>query len=183
MNTKKYIGISGEILAGKSTAAQFFVESFKAEFFEFSVLLTKLLNLLNLPLTRPNYQNMGEFLRKEYGRDVLAKALVNASEKSDSEILVFGGIRAVEELEAFKKLPNFKLIYISAPEELRYKRVLERTEKKGEEASSLEAFRKAENHPAEKEQDKLMNLADFKVENTGDMETFKKQLTEVLEKI
>ena len=27
-----------------------------------------------------------------------------------------------------------------------------------------------------------MNLSDFKIENTGNIETFKKQLTEVLEK-
>ena len=130
MANKKYIGISGQILAGKSTAAEFFVGSFKAEFFEFSALLEKLLNLLNLPLIRTNYQNLGEFLRRAYGGDVLAKALVKASKGSSSDILVFGGIRAVEELEAFKKLPDFKLIYISAPEELRYERVLERTEKR-----------------------------------------------------
>ncbi len=183
MADKKYIGISGQILAGKSTSAQFLVESFKAEFFEFSVLLGKLLHLLNLPLIRNNYQNLAEFLRKEYGRDVLANALIKASEKSSAGILVFGGIRAVEELEAFKKLPNFKLIYISAPEELRYQRVLQRTEKKGEESISLESFKQAENHPAENKLELLMNLSDFKIENTGNIETFKKQLTEVLEKI
>lgn len=114
--------------SGKTTASGILSEK------DFAVvsmgfLTKKILSECELPLNGENEEFVRRILRKKYGKDIYAKiAKAEIIKYMDSgENVVLEGLRSIEELEYINKaFPDLKLIYITAPKELRYKRLRER---------------------------------------------------------
>lgn len=176
------LGIAGELLSGKSTAAAFYIEKFGAKHLKFSRLLDEVLSLLNLPFSRQNEQDLGALLKNLFGQEVLTNALANIAKTSGHEIVLFDGIRRVEEAQALKReLPNFKLIYISAGPQIRYDRLLQRREKADEgRPMSLADFLATQEHAADKAITDTKQYADYVIYNDDSIESFEAQLTRVV---
>ena len=118
-----------------------------------------------------------KFARKKYGRNFFAKKVVELIKKRKKEKrnFVISGLRNLEELQEFKKLDkNAKLIAVTAPKELRMKRLLERKRKTQKE---IEARDKKEIALGI---GKLIKNADFVIANTSTKKELEKDVEEIL---
>jgi len=177
---KLILGISGELLAGKSTASDFYIKNFNAKHFKFSRLLDDILNVLNLSLNRFNEQEMSVFLKTLFGDEILAYALAQSAKKSTREFILFDGIRQPIEAVTLKKiLPEFQFIYIQTSLEIRYQRMLKRFEKPEDSTQTFEEFKDSQTHKADIQITELKQYADYVINNDSALEDFKTQLTKI----
>jgi len=183
LNKKVVIGIAGELLSGKSTASDFFIKDYGAEYFKFSALLAEVLDVLNLSHTRINLQDIAALLKKEFSEEILVDALAKRASRSGKQFILFDGLRKPEEAAAIRaQIPNFKLVYIEAKLETRYARQQLRNEKPGESGKTLEEFIESHKHSADASITLLMKDADYVIHNDSEMQSFLNQLKAIVEK-
>lgn len=175
---KIVIGLTGEMLSGKTTVVNFLVEHFNAKQLRMSMVLNQILEILDLELSRENQQALANMLRKLFGEEVLAQSLVSAVQTSKHDVLLIDGLRKVKEYEVFQNnIKNFILIYVKSSAQNRFARLKGREEKAGEQYKTLEEFQKS--HDAEPEVDipKLENYANFIINNDGTEQQLQDQVT------
>ncbi|MDP3970505.1 MAG: hypothetical protein Q8P90_02295 [bacterium] len=175
------IALTGEKLSGKGTASDYFANEKDAKKFRFSQVLFDILERLHKDTSRKNLVDLGIALRKVYGDDVLAQVLVEDIKKDNSKIQIVDGMRYLAEYELLKKLPNFKLVYVSVPMEVRFKRMKDRSEKADESAMTFDEFKQRETDKTEIEILELAKLADYTITNRGSLEDYYNQLQAITE--
>lgn len=180
---KTYLAITGELVSGKSTAGKFFAEQYNAEHLRFSKVLDNILGILDLPISRDNEQALGLILKRDFGPEVLTKALIMYAQKSDKDLIVFEGVRKPDELKLLKQLPNFHFLYIKTSVEVRYQRMTARHEKVTDTKQTFEEFKKSQEHATDESLRDLEALADFVIDNNGTLDEYKEQLKKIGEKI
>jgi dephospho-CoA kinase len=77
-----------------------------------------------LEITRKNLQRLGDELRCQFGPEILAKRTLQKVQKYP--LSVIDSIRSIAEVEFLKKRPNFYLLGITAPQKVRYQRLVVR---------------------------------------------------------
>ncbi len=180
MHKTAVLGLAGEFLSGKSTAAAFYVQKFGAKKLRFSTVLDDILGILALPITRDNEQKLALCLREVFGEAVIAETLVKSVESSKRGVFIVDGLRKYEEITVLKRLPNFKLIYIESSLQKRFARLQGRDEKQGEKILTLEQFAKSHEHESDKDVPKLKQYANFVIDNDGTQEALEQKLTQAL---
>jgi dephospho-CoA kinase len=175
------IGLVGEKLAGKDTVANYLAEKHGAGHFRFTHILDAILEELYLPLSRQNEIDLGLGLRKIFGEHVLVDALGQRVKKSLSAFRVINGIR-MDEMEVVKTW-GAKIIYITAPIEIRFQRYQTRREKADDALLNFEKFQEQEKGPTEQRIPELGTKADFKIENTGSLEELYGKVDEIIKKL
>lgn len=180
---KIVLGFVGEIASGKGTAAKYLEEKYNAVTHRFSTPLRDILNRLYIDTDRHNLQHISLVLRTEYGQDLFAKIISEDAKKADSNIVIVDGIRRMEDIKYLKELPNFHLIYITADMKLRYKRITGRSENTDDAIKTFEEFQK--DHEAETELaiPEIGAAAEFKIENSDDIEKFYSDVDNILKQI
>lgn len=173
------IGLVGEKLAGKDTAANYLAEKYGADHFRFTHILDAILEDLGMEISRKNEIDLGLGLRKIFGEHVLVNALEKRVLKSWAKLVVVNGIR-MDEMDVIKAWDDTKTIYITAPLDLRFERYGNRHEKADDAQMDLEEFTKAEKAPTEIAIPELGKKADYKIENTGSLEDFYKKIDEII---
>ncbi len=173
------LGLTGEKLSGKDTVAEYLISKYKAEHIRHSHFLDDILKILDLPLSRRNEIDLGMSLRRTFGDGILGKALAKKVKESKNEIIVINGIRFQDELENARSL-GAKIIYITAPEEMRFKRFLNRKEKADDASQNLSEFRLQEHEPTEIGIPSLGAQAEWRIENTRSTEDLYKQIDEII---
>lgn len=126
---KNYLGVVGQIACGKEILVDYLIKNLGFTSFSLSSILhDELKKKGTTEFTRKTLQDMGDQLRKKYGREILARKTISRIQNSESRIqnYVIEGIRNPAEIEYLKKLPNFFLIGVKAKKELRFKRLLKR---------------------------------------------------------
>jgi dephospho-CoA kinase len=172
------IGLVGEKLAGKDTAANYLMQNYGADHFRFTHILDAILEELNLPISRQNEIDLGLGLRKIFGEHVLANAMEQRVRKSWAGFCVVNGIR-MDELEMVRSWGPAKIIYITAPLQTRYERYKKRSEKADDAQMNLQQFTEQEKSPTEVAIPSLGEKADYKIENTGSMDEFYKKIDNI----
>lgn len=178
VSKKLIIGLVGEKFAGKDAAANFLVQSYGAEHLRFSHLLDRILSLLNLPISRRNEIGLGLGLRQIFGGQVLGPALIKQAIQSKAGVVVINGIR-MDEYESVKAA-GAKIIYITAPADIRFKRYQTRHEKADDGQMDFEAFLNQEKELTEIGIPDLGKKADYKIENIGTLDELNKKVNEVV---
>ncbi len=174
------IGLTGPKLSGKGTTSEFLQQHCNAKAFSMSGVLVDIANRLHIECSRKNLIALATNLREAFGTDILAQVLSKDIKMLDHEISIIDGIRFMDEIDCFKQLPDFHLIYIDAPLEERYKRSQQRTEKVGENTQSFEDFSKEENAVTEKRISELHKHADATIQNDSSFDALYKRIQEVL---
>ncbi|UCE42551.1 MAG: AAA family ATPase [Candidatus Aminicenantes bacterium] len=172
------IGLTGTNGAGKGEVASFFVEKGYA-YFSLSDVIREELQKENQEITRDNLIRMGNFMRRQFSPDILARRLA----KKIQGKTVIDSIRNPKEVEFFRNQKNFMLLAIDAPVELRFKRVKRRG--RMESVSNLQEFlaKEAEEMGTEKNNQQLlicMDMADHTIINGGTLEDLRNKLEEFL---
>src|SRR5688572_30543872 len=172
-------GLVGEKGSGKQTFVNFLKELYpnlNIRQVRFSDILAQTLVLWDIPLTRPNLQKLAIVMNESFGAEALANAAKFSIEGDSADIIVLDGIRREAELRLVKGMKNNLVIYITAEQDLRYKRLKLRSEKVGEVGLTFEQFLKEEQSKAESEIPKISKKADVTIDNNGTKDEFLKKV-------
>jgi predicted nuclease with RNAse H fold/dephospho-CoA kinase len=162
------VGLSGPIAAGKTTSAEHLS---RAGFFyaRFSLVLTELLGVRGIPVSRSTLQAIGEEVHESPGQRWLNKKL--AEKLPGHGAIVVDGLRWPEDhaflVETFG--PSFLHIHIDAPLPVRRERYIRAGGTKGQ-------FRQACLHPVEKGISGLATLAHASINNDQDTSVLGSQI-------
>lgn len=169
------IGLTGPARSGKDTVAQYLVSEYGFKHFDFyrDVFLAEM-KKRKLEPTKQNASKLGDTLREEGGRGVMAKLLFP---QIDVEDAVITGVRSPEEVEFFRsKTAKFQLIMIEAPVETRYDR-RDQTEQ-----GSFEEFQtRDERDLKNKGMESVFLMADHAITNDGTVEELHEKIDEIME--
>lgn len=165
------IGISGAVSAGKTTAARH-LERSGFGYTRISMVIDEELREQGLAATRQNYQELGWRLHREKGQEWLCRRALELL-PPDTTDLVVDGLRWEQDVRYLKERfgGRFLHIHIDAPEEVRRRRY--------DEAQRTAAFDDVAAHPVEQGIAALALLADAKVINDDDLESFLARIEEL----
>lgn len=182
-NNKLIIGFVGEIASGKGTAVKYLEEKYGATSHRFSTPLRDVLKRLYLEISRENMQGVSKILREFFGQNLLAKVITEDVKNDLSNIVIVDGVRRFEDIEYLTKLPEFKLIYITADIKTRYERIIKRAENTDDKNKTFEQFLK--DHEAETEIyiPEIGKTADIKIDNSGSFDDLKNQIDKIIKKL
>jgi len=133
------IGLTGKNCAGKGTVAEYLK---KKSFYYHSLsdVIREELASEGKEITREALIEKGNALRAEFGPGILAKKTINKMLKDRNYVI--DSIRVPAEVNEFRKLPNFFLVRVEAPIEVRFARMKARGRES--DPKTLEAFAELE---------------------------------------
>lgn len=170
------IGVTGHIGAGKTSAAKHLSSAHGFQYLRYSQVLAEW--MVHNPEQRAHLQEVGwevmaGGLQKELNVRLIAQV------KPDSNVVVDGLRHPIDYESLHQKFgTRFHLVYIEAPEELRWKRLERRSR-----FSSRAEFEAADLHPVEQQIDTLKPKAFAIVENKGSLERLYAAMDRVVEQI
>jgi dephospho-CoA kinase len=169
---KLIIGLVGQAGCGKGTATDLLRNEYGAGYIRFSGLLGDIVDILGVERSRDNLIKVSTGLREQLGEDILSYAVEKYALNAKEDIIVVDGIRRIDDIAALEPLPQFKLLAIDAPAELRFERMKKRGEKATEATMTWEQFQKEEGAPTEIGIPKVMERAWRTLDNAGTKEEF-----------
>jgi len=180
----KILGLTGYMGSGKGEIVKYLVEKgFK--YISLSDIVRQEATSRGLDLTRENLQNTGNELRATYGAGVLGmkvREIVSADLNSD---WIIDGIRNPACILELRQLPSFKVVGVSANDELLLDRLLARS-REGSVLTRDEILAKLNrekgvNEPANGQQvKKCLNMVDYFILNEGTLEDLYKKFQHFL---
>ncbi len=162
--------ICGAIGSGKWTASRYISEQTGGNIFTLSSIPGRFLKEFDIRETRENYAKMSWLLRSTFWGDIFSRAVELFIENSPDTIVIFDWPRRVSVIEKIQELTESKLIYIDAPVQIRYDRIVWRSAKHDESLLTFEQFLEHEDLNTEKELDSIREIADIIIENNGTRE-------------
>jgi len=179
-NKKLIIGLVGEIASGKGAVVNYLVKKNKASSYRYSKILRDILDRVYEDQTRKNMTDLSDWLRKNFGQDILSKTLARDIELDKNKIIVFDGIRRLPELNVFKKIPGFILARIVGDPKIRYERFIKRNENPGDNKKTYKQFLRDLKGVSDYEIPKVMKRADFEINNDGSLKDLYKQIDQII---
>ena len=180
---KLIIALLGPIASGKGVTEKYLCKKYKATSYKFSSPLRSILATLNIEASRENLQNLSYDLRNRFGEDILAKVIANSTILADSEIIVIDGARRLADVSSLLKLPQFRLISITADSKIRYSRVCARNENSGDSSKTLAEFEADERRESEQEIASLSKASHYEITNEADLLSLYRQIDNIFAKI
>ena len=179
---KLILGFTGEMASGKGTCATYLKEKYNAETFRFSTALFDVAHRMHLKDDRDTLQKISTFFRKEFGEDTLAKVMFQDAKGAQAELVVIDGVRRLEDVKYLRELPEFKLVFLSAPMRTRYERMVKRGEKADDSTKTYPEFEADHQRESELEITKLEAFAQEVVDNSGTMPELQAALDAIIKK-
>jgi dephospho-CoA kinase len=181
--TPLVIGLVGTAGSGKDTAASYIKHKYGAEEFRFSYLLVKALEIFGIEVSRDNLAWLMNILKRKYGKDVLTKAMKKTiRELAKKPIIVLSGMRLLSDYNFLRSFKINYLIYLDAPERIRWQRVRVRGEKTDDDVTFNE-FKKLMAGENEKYVQSIGKKADFSISNGGDLKQLHKEIDKAMRQI
>lgn len=181
MKQKKIIlGLVGPIASGKGTIAAYLEKQHHASTYRFSTIMRDVLIRLHLPLNRQNLQDISTILRQNFGEDLFARIIAENVIKDKNEIITVDGIRRLADIEYLQKIPEFKLINIIADPEIRYQRLIQRSENQDDGQISYARFLTDHEREADAEIPRVMQQAKLSISNNGTLDRLYEQVERIL---
>lgn len=178
------LGFTGKFCAGKSFVIDYLT---KKEFISHSTsgVLRDEMREKNIEITRDSLQETANAWRNERGAGVFGEKVteqIQATPDFKNKNFTVDSIRHPDEVAALQKLPNFHLICVEAPIEMRYKRAVAR-KREQEHIESIEAFKTSEdkemNNPDPKGQQIAKTIAMAKITLTNSFNTAEELYKEI----
>ncbi len=132
----------------------------------------------------PNSENLGRIateIREKEGMDAIAKRCIPKI-RSLGQVVLVDGIRGIAEVKTFKNaFDDFVLIAIECPIEIRFERAKQR--RRSDDVAKIEDLMERDRREESWGLKEAMEIADFTIENTGDIEEFKDKVRALLRKL
>ncbi len=175
------IGLTGRNCAGKGTVAEYLK---KKGFFYHSLsdVIREELATEGKTITRAAMVEKGNEMRAKDGPGALAKKTINKMLKDRNYVI--DSIRVPAEVNELRKLPNFFLLRVEAPLELRFARMKARGRES--DPKTLEAFVEIENRELENADEAKQNIivcesmADKVIQNDADVDALHDRIDALL---
>ncbi len=173
------IGLTGPNAAGKGEVAAY-LASCGFRIHSLSDIVREEAARLGLPPEREHLIRVGNRLRREGGPGVLAERILPRLGERD----VVDSIRNPREVEVLRAgVSGFRLVGVTAPVALRFRRSLERA--RSGDPETLDQFRDREaqenaTDPAGQQLDATFALADHELSNAGDLEALHRDLDRMI---
>lgn len=177
------LGITGLPASGKDTIGDYLAQKGFSKF-NMSDVIREEMRSLYLPVDRTSMQNYMQEKRKAFGNDYLCDAIV----KKVTDKTIISGIRNRDEINAFKKSlgNNFLIVAVNSPIERRYESIKQRN-REGDnitfEQFKLEEEKESYNSSGGLEIKKVMEMADFSINNDGTKDDLYKKVDELISKL
>jgi len=167
-HTAHVIGISGQIAAGKTTAARI-LETQGYRYVRFSQIIDDLIEKEGLVADRKSRQEFGWRLHVEKGQSWLCEQVVRRV--GETEKIVVDGLRFPEDHAWFRErfAMRFMHLHIEAPSELRLSRLRA--------TAPIADLKEVESQPTESQIEKLGRKASFIIRNDGMLDALRERLT------
>ena len=178
------IGLTSFIGAGKTTTGDYLVKK-GFVFYSLSDVIREEIKSRGLEVTRDRLVEVGNELRKKFGSSVLADRIIEKINKEPNKNYVVDSIRNPAEIIALRKRKDFKLLFIDAPIELRFKRTAERQREK--DPVTFEDFKKAEQREMQSKDSssqqllKCKQMADAVIINYSTVKALYKKIDKLVE--
>jgi len=179
---KIVFGLAGEIASGKGTTAQYIIDKYHGGSHRFSTMLRDVAKRMHLDESRENLQKISTIFRQNFHDDILSEVIANDVKDDSHEAIAIDGVRRLADIAYLTKLPEFKLVYIDADINNRYKRITKRGENTDDVKKTLEEFKEDHEREAELQIRDFKNHADYVVDNNGSFENLYKQIDKIIEK-
>ena len=166
----KVIGFCGLPGSGKSTA----LEAVK----DLGVIITMGDVIRNeakkrgLPLNDNNLGKVAKDLRIKGGNEIIAEKSIEVIKKQDSIVIFVDGIRSLPEVKVFKEEWKFPIIVIETSEEIRYKRIMDRSRSDDGSEKMIHVRDKREKGFGLED---VIDIADYKIRNESTVEKLKEK--------
>ena len=128
----------------------------------------------NLEPSGDNIGKIAKELREEGGPAIIAEKCVDLIKKGNEEVVIVDGVRSLFEINIFRKFWKFPIVVITSDEEKRFKRLFERS--RSDDPKSLADLKVRDEREIEFGLDKVLENADYIVENNSSIEDLKKKL-------
>jgi len=177
-----FLGFTGPNASGKGEAIKYLVENKKFTAFSLSDVIRDEAKKRGLEPVRDNLISIGNELRAKEGPGVLAKMAVKKIINMPQAVI--DSIRTPAEIEELRRsLKNFRLVGISADAKIRFERGQKRG-RQGDAATFEEFVKKEEKENSSDANSQQLNrcfeLADIKIDNSGEVFDLKKKLDKLL---
>ena len=180
---KKILCLVGPMACGKGAIKEYLKSHYGAQECRFSTSMRDVLARLDIPVERDNLVKLSVAVREAFGQDIFSKVVVSDIKNLDSDIVVLDGARRLEDLKYIKDLPGFTLISVDADSKIRYRRLVERNENKGDAEKTYEQFIADHELDTERSIPSVMKMADFTIDNSGSLEEMKKKVDDIMDKL
>ena len=132
-----------------------------------------------------NLTDLALILKNGFGKSVLMKAMLKEVENEDADLVIVDGLRMPGDPDPFKNEygADFKLVYITADQKIRYERSVGRGEKSGESEANFEEFVANEERETEKYIAEVGAKADFIIKNNENQKELEKQIVAMMNKL
>jgi len=180
------IGITGTLGAGKGTVVDYLVK--QKGFIHYSVrrYLIDKIKEQGLPVNRDTMTSTANTLRKMHHPAFIIEELYNQARQKGKNAII-ESIRTPGEIDFLKKQGEFFLIALDANPEIRYQRILTRgSETDHVDFKTFIANEKREmstTDPNKQNLGKCIQMADFKINNSGDLKTLYNAIDKILIKM
>ncbi len=180
----QYIGLTGYMGSGKGVISDMLKQK-GFRYVSLSDMVRAEATKRGLDHTRENLQNVGNDLRSQYGAGVLGMKVREAILGEPDGNWVIDGIRNPACIEELKELPGFKVVGVSANDDLLISRMMDR-QREGEGVSREDLLaklkrEKGEGEPADGQQvKKCLEMVDYFMLNEGTLEDLQKKFTHFL---
>lgn len=182
------IGLTGRIASGKGVVSDY-LKSKGFEYFSLSNEVREEAKARSMEITRQNLQNLGNEMRANYGRGVLALKVIKRMNETGIKEAIIDGIRNPEEVTALKNEFNggFYLISVDAPQKMRFERVNSRSResdpKNWDDFLAVDRRDFGESIDSGQQVGKCMSMAYLSLINDSTIEDFNKKIEKLLERI
>ncbi len=179
---KNIIGLVGETGSGKDTVAEYLRDVYGAKLMRFSDPLKDTLSIYFDKLSKDDQAWLYEVFRERFGDDVLSKAIQKRVEDIDVELVIINGLRMPSDYDFMQRFPESKILYTTAPSELRWKRVAGRGEKTDDDIP-FEKFQELDRRSTEVHIPEIGAKADWKIDNTQDLEYLLREADKIMQEL
>jgi len=178
------LGITGTFASGKDAVGEY-LEKKGFEHYSTGDEVFAIAQEKGIEPTRDNLRELANKLRDKYGPEYLSRRIMENKVKTDK--VVVAGLRQPGEIKYLQKFPDFYLIAVDAPVELRFKRMRKRA--RPGDPKTIDAMIEKERKEMEsksKNAQKIhecMMMADYKIINDGTFEQLNKKVDAILDEI
>lgn len=177
------LGVTGTDGSGKGTVVDYLVHDKGFAHYHGRKLFIEKIEEQGLENNRANMRLVANAIRKEHGNDaIVVLFLQQAREKGDANIII-DSIRALAEAQTLKKEGGI-LIAVDADPKIRYQRIQERNSSSDnvtfEEFIKHEQLEMNDPDPHGMQKQKVIEAADFTIQNNGTLQELHDQVDAVL---
>ncbi len=174
------IGISGTFGAGKDLVAKCLEEKKDFQHLSLADILREIAVENGIGVDRESVRILANKLNQEEGGDFLAQRALKRKSKKN---LVISAVRRPEEIDLLKKQDNFILIFVDAPTEIRFQRLVSRS-RDIEGQMTLDELKNKENLESSGKSSQRVDLckekADFIIDNSGTKDELHQKINKIL---